>query len=92
MRTTLGGLPAGAEPLLKSHKVGLVAAYNTGYHEEDLAEAARTPGTVRLPWYLLESRASSATPASLEMVLLDRVMPISGISATRRQTVRSASP
>src|SRR5579864_396313 len=38
---------------------------------------ARPPRTTRLPWYLPESRAIGATPASLEMVLLDKV-PTSG--------------
>ncbi len=58
---------------------------NTSKKEPDV------PWIVRFPCDLPLSSASGAKPASLEILLLESV-PISGISAMSRATVRSATP
>src|SRR5580658_7914673 len=91
MRTTLGGLPAARRRCWKAMKSGSCRATTLPTMNRISRTAERPPRTARFPWCLPESLASGASPASLEMVLLESV-PISGISAMMRATVRSATP
>src|SRR3954453_8713574 len=91
IRITFFGLPARVSRRWKAAKSGLCrrtsAATKNGFERMP----RRPPRTERLPLSLPLSRAIGARPASLLTALLERV-PISGSSALRRATVRSATP
>ena len=85
------GFSGGGEPLAEGDEVGLVAAHHAGHDEQDFAYRRSAFADAALVFDACRCREPCARPASLEMVLLDSV-PISGISAIRRHTVRSATP
>src|SRR3954449_10721879 len=91
IRITFFGLPARVSRRWKSAKSGLCRRTSSATTNRIERMPLRPPRTERLPLSLPLSRAIGARPASLLTALLERV-PISGSSAIRRATVRSATP